>query len=153
MNLTTETVAKSLAAYLSPLFPDVTMYENPNQQGTHVPCMFLQQRSSTIKLQTGGYWLRTLKLDLTYLIGFNLPDMQQRYTKAAEVLDLAMETFPYTDGSGETATPLRAFDREASIDLDALHYKFELRARVSVPAEYEKMQELELNERIVDNGS
>ena len=57
---------------------------------------------------------------------YNLPDLQQRYLAMAEALDLSMEIFPYTDGSGEGSVLLRTYDRKWNIDLDALHYKFEL---------------------------
>ena len=44
MNLTVTTIAKSLADYLAPCFPSVAFYEDPNQQGSIPPCMFLQTR-------------------------------------------------------------------------------------------------------------
>lgn len=152
MNLTVDTVAQSLAAYLAPYFPGVTFYENPNQQGTQAPCFFLQTRYSTIKLQQGGRWLRTLGLDLTYLLDYNLPNMQQLYEMAAEQLDLVMETFPYTDGvSTDGPALLRTYDREWRIDLDALHYQFELRAFVSLPSEpVEKMETMTLTQEVPD---
>ena len=112
MTFTVSTIAKSLAGYLAPVLPGVAMYEDPNQQGSQPPCMFLQTRYNRLKLEMGGYWLRTLGLDLTYLLDYNLPDLQQRYQAAAEALDLVMETFPYSDGEAE-AEPvlLRTYDR------------------------------------------
>lgn len=157
MNLMVSTISKSLADYLAPIFPGVTMYEDPNQQGSQPPCMFLQTRYNRLKLEMGGYWLRTLGLDLTYLLGYNLPDLQRQYQAAAEALDLVMETFPYSDGSSEGQALLRTYDREWTVDLDAMHYKFELRERVTLPTpEAVKMQELELTEYMrqeADNGS
>ena len=44
MNFTVSTIAKSLADYLAPNFPGVTFYEDPNQQGSRSPMLFLQQR-------------------------------------------------------------------------------------------------------------
>lgn len=145
MTFTVSTIAKSLAGYLAPVLPGVAMYEDPNQQGSQPPCMFLQTRYNRLKLEMGGYWLRTLGLDLTYLLDYNLPDLQQRYQAAAEALDLVMETFPYSDGEAE-AEPvlLRTYDRSWKVDLDALHYKFELRERVTLPApSVPKMETLE----------
>lgn len=157
MNLTVSTLARSLADYLAPVLPGVAMYEDPNQQGSQPPCMFLQTRYNRLKLEMGGYWLRTLGLDLTYLLDYNLPDLQRQYQAAAEALDLVMETFPYSDGSGEGRALLRTYDREWTVDLDAMHYKFELRERVTLPTpEAVKMQELELTEYMrqeADNGS
>lgn len=147
MNLTVSTLARSLADYLAPVLPGVAMYEDPNQQGSQPPCMFLQTRYNRLKLEMGGYWLRTLGLDLTYLLDYNLPDLQRQYQAAAEALDLVMETFPYSDGSGEGRALLRTYDREWTVDLDAMHYKFELRERVTLPKpDVPKMQELELHQ-------
>lgn len=147
MNLIVSTLAHSLADYLAPVLHGVTMYEDPNQQGSQPPCMFLQTRYNRLKLEMGGYWLRTLGLDLTYLLDYNLPDLQRQYQAAAEALDRVMETFPYSDGSGEGKELLRTYDREWTVDLDAMHYKFELRERVTLPKpDVPKMQELELHQ-------
>lgn len=148
MTFTVSTIAKSLADYLAPVMPGVAMYEDPNQQGSQPPCMFLQTRYNRLRLETGGYWLRTLGLDLTYLLDYNLPDLQQRYQAAAEALDLVMETFPYSDGSSTGQALLRAYDRSWTVDLDALHYKFELRERVNIPEAAVKMQTMDLNEEV-----
>ena len=148
MTFTVSTIAKSLADYLAPVLHGVTMYEDPNQQGNQPPCMFLQTRYNRLRLETGGYWLRTLGLDLTYLLDYNLPDLQQRYQAAAEALDCVMETFPYSDDSGEGQALLRTYDREWTVDLDAMHYKFELRERVNIPEAAVKMQTMDLNEEV-----
>lgn len=152
MNLTVSTVAQSLAAYLATYFPGVTFYENPNQQGTQAPCFFLQIRYSNINLAQGGRWLRVLGLDLVYLQDYNLPNLQQLYEAAAEQLDLVMETFPYADGvSTDGPALLRTYDREWRIDLDALHYQFELRNFVSLPPEpVEKMETMTLTQEVPD---
>lgn len=155
MNFTVSTVAKSLAAYLASYFPGVTFYENPNQQGTQAPCFFLQIRYSNIKLHQGGRWLRVLGLDLTYLQDYNLPNMQQLYEMAAEQLDLVMETFPYTyaDESGSETATLRTYDREWRIDLDALHYQFELRNFVSLPVDFVPMETMDYTPEVVTDGN
>ncbi len=146
MTFTVETVAKSLAGYLAPVLPGTTFYEDPNQQGSQTPCAFLQQRYSNIRTQTGGRWLRIIGLDLTYLEDYNLPDLQRRYQRAAEALDLVMDTFPYSDGSA--ATLLRSYDRQWRVDLDALHYSFELRLLVEQPEGGTPMEHMKLNEVI-----
>lgn len=147
MNFTISTVAKSLADYLAPAFPGVAFYQDPNQQGTAAPCFFLQQTEETLTKETGGYYLRTIGLDLTYLERYNLPNLQQLYQAAAETLDLMLDTFPYTDGE-ETAL-VRAYDRNWRIDLDAMHYEFEIRERVRIPEDWPKMQTIQdLNEEV-----
>ena len=144
MNFTISTIAKSLADYLTPLFPGVTFYEDPNQQDSKPPMMFLQQRYAHIEpRRNNGYYLRRIGLDLTYLLDYNLPNMQ-----AAERLDLLMETFPYSDGTDTTL--LRTYDREWRIDLDALHYKFELQVFVEIQETAVKMQTMDYNEEVVN---
>ena len=152
MNFTLETVARSLADYLAETLPGCTWYEDPNQQDSQMPCAFLQQRYANTVLQTGGRWLRTIGLDLTYLEDYNLPDLQRRYQSAAEALDLVMETFPYQDGAGNT-TLLRTYDREWRVDLDAMHYKFELKVLVSLPEQDPKMRQLDQELEVLSDES
>ena len=54
-----------------------------------------------------------------------------------------MDFFPYRekDDGGETVW-IRAHDRQWRIDLDALHYQFELRERVFIPKDDVKMQNM-----------
>lgn len=149
MNFTISTIAKSLADYLTPSFPGVTFYEDPNQQDSKPPMMFLQQRYAHIEpRRNNGYYLRRIGLDLTYLLDYNLPNMQQLYQQAAERLDLLMETFPYLDGTDTTL--LRTYDREWRIDLDVLHYKFELQVFVEIQETAMKMQTMDYNEEVVN---
>ncbi len=143
MNLTVTTIAKSLAGYLAPHFPGVTFYEDPNQQGSQQPMMFLQTRTNRLLLETGGFWRRILGVDLVYLLEYNLPDLQRRYQAAGETLDLLMESFPYSDGTTEGTVLLRTHDREWNIDLDELHYRFEVRERVALPQEHVKMETMD----------
>lgn len=152
MTYTISTIAQSLATYLAQYFPDVTFYEDPNQQGTDCPCMFLQQRYSYITRETGLNWyLRKVGLDLTYLIDYNLPNMQKLYLSAAETLDSALDNFPYTDGTTNEPELVRTYDREWRVDLDALHYKFEVRERVYIPVEENKMRTMDYDE-VIKNG-
>lgn len=149
MNFTIQTIAKSLADYLTPSFPGVTFYEDPNQQDSKPPMMFLQQRYAHIEpRRNNGYYLRRIGLDLTYLLDYNLPNMQQLYQQAAERLDLLMETFPYSDETDTTL--LRTYDREWRIDLDALHYKFELQVFVEIQETAVKMQTMDYDEEVVN---
>ena len=150
MIFTVSQIGQSLAAYLAPSFPGVTFFEDPNQQGSDTPCMFLQQRYAYTKLRQAGRWLRQIGLDLTYLVDYNLPNMQQLYQEAAEQLDLLMETFPYTDGTTEGTTLLRTYDREWRIDLDAMHYKFELQVWVEMPEDFNPMETMDYNPEVTN---
>lgn len=150
MNFTVNTISKSLATYLKPLLPNITFLQNPTQQNEdNLPSMFLQQRYSNIELQTGGCYYRKIGLDLTYLENYNLVNLQELYQQTAEVLDLNMEYFPYSDGESTEKTLIRTHDREWRIDLDALHYKFEIQERVIIPTKEVKMQTIQnLNEEV-----
>ena len=129
MTFSVSNIASSLAKYLTDLMPGVTFYEDPRQQKTKCPCEFLQLISSEILLRRQKYLLRTLRFDLTHLEDYNLPDLQKRYEAVQEILDLNMELFPISDG--EDSALMRTYNRIAQIDLDALHYKFELRVWLS----------------------
>ena len=142
MTFTISAVSKSLADYLAPYFSGVTFYEDPNQQDSRPPMLFLQQRYAYIQpRRQSGYFLRRIGLELTYLLDYNLPNLQQLYQQAAESLDLVMETFPYSHGK-ETAL-LQTYDREWRVDLDAMHYKFELQVWVSLPKDEIPMQSIQ----------
>lgn len=152
MNFTISTVAKSLAAYLEPYFPDVTLLQNPTQQNANPPCMFLQQRYSFIKVKTAGRFLRQIGLDLVYRERYNLPNLQELYQAAAEQLDLLMETFPYSDGTTEGTALLRTYEREWRIDQDAMHYKFELQVWVEQPETITPMKTMDYQEAVTDGS-
>lgn len=148
MTFATANLAASLAAYLAPYFPGVTFYPGPNQQGTEPPCMFLQQRYSYPDLQQDGRRRLRIGLDLAYLLDYNLPNMQLQYQEAVDTLNVVMETFPYSDGT-DTAL-LRTYDKESRIDLDALHYKFEVRVWVSLPETPVMMQTMDYTEDVTN---
>ena len=63
-----------------------------------------------------------------------------------------METFPYSDETTEGTVLLRTYDREWNIDLDELHYRFELRERVKIPGPFHPMKTMDYHEE-VENGS
>ena len=149
MTFSTTTLSASLADYLASVLPGVQMLQDPAQQGLTTPCMFLQTRYSYTerKRSARDYYLRRIGFDLTYLEDYNLPNLQQRYEAAAEALDPVMETIEYSDGTESTL--LRTYEREYNIDLDALHYKFELHVWVRIPHDEVKMQTMDYNEEVI----
>ena len=155
MNFTITTLGESLADYLAPVLPDVQYNEDPAQQGVDCPCFFLQQRYAYTdrRRSTRGMFLQRIGLDLTYLEDYNLPDLQRRYLAAAEALDLEMGTIPYSDGETVGTVQLHTYERSWNIDLDALHYKFELQEIVIEPPAAEvKMQAIaEYNAEVIPN--
>ncbi len=148
MTYANSNLAASLAAYLAPYFPGVTFYPGPNQQGTLPPCMLLQERYSYPELQQDGRRRIRVGLDLTYLEDYNLPNMQQLYQSAVDTLNVVMETFTYSDGTDMTL--LRTYDKESRIDLDAMHYKFEVRVWVSLPETPVYMQTMDYSEDVLN---
>jgi hypothetical protein len=79
--------------------------------------------------------------------------MQQLYQTAAEALDEVMETFPYTDGTTEGTALLRTYNREWRIDLDAMHYKFELQVWVESQQTGTPMESMSYQEDVTDGNS
>nr|DAM72203.1 MAG TPA: hypothetical protein [Caudoviricetes sp.] len=152
MNFTVSTVAKSLASYLAPHFQGVTFFESPNQQGSTPPCMFLQQRYAYIEHRLSGRYLRRIGLDLTYLVDYNLPNMQELYQQAAETLDILLDTFPYSDDTASEPTLIRTYNREWRIDLDAMHYKFELQTWVYLPEDFNPIQTMDYHQEVRDEA-
>lgn len=130
MIFTIQAISSSLADYLAPELPGVTFYDNPNQQGTKPPAVFLRRTNARIAKKMGDRFLRTLGLDLVYLEEFNQVGIEDRYTAAADVLDQMLETFPYIEKGGETAL-LRTCERKWDIIDSVLHYKFDLKIWVS----------------------
>jgi hypothetical protein len=147
MKYTIGTLGQSLADYLAPSFPGVTFFEDPNQQGTTTPAMFLQARYTRTEPAIGGRIFRTIGMDLVYLEDYNLPDLQSRYQLAEEKLSTMMLTFPYSNG-GET-TLLRTYNLEGTVDLDAMHCKFELRLYLTPEEDEVLMQSMSLTIKVV----
>lgn len=131
MTLTMPALARSLADHLAPELPDVTFYDDPNQQGTELPAMFLRRTNARIVKKMGGRFLRRLGLDLVYLEKLDQVDMDSRCSAAADVLDQMMETFPYVSGEGGEPALLRTYERRWDIIDQVLHYKFDLQLWVS----------------------
>lgn len=131
MTITMQALSGSLAAWLAPELPGVAFYDNPNQQGTRPPALFLQRTNARIAKKMGNRFLRTLGLDLVYLEDFNQVGMADRYTAAADILDEVLDTFPYTSGEGGERVLLRTYERRWDIIDSVLHYKFDLKLWVS----------------------
>ena len=81
MKFTMRGLTRSLAGCLAPHLPNAAFYDNPNQQGTKLPAMFLQRTRAKITMKMGGRFLRRLGLDLVYLVDYNQVDMDDQYTR------------------------------------------------------------------------
>ena len=146
MIFTMPALSRSLADYLSPELPGASFYADPNQQGTRSPALFLRQTFAKISPQPGGLLLRRLGLDLVYLDRFYTVREESRLQAAADVMDQMLETFPYSAEKEGAAVRLRTYDRRWDIADSALHYKFELRLRLTRVEDAALMQSIqELN--------
>lgn len=127
MIFTMQALSRSLADYLAPALPGMTFYDNPNQQGTKMPAMFLERTKARITKKIGSRFLRQLGVDLVCLVDYNQVDMEDQYTRTADALDERLETFPYSDGECGESALLRTYERNWYIRDDMLHYKFDLK--------------------------
>ena len=148
MNFTMTGLEQSLADYLSPQLPGTSIYADPNQQGTKPPALFLRPIYAKIAPQISGMVLRKLGLDLVYLVQPNGLNIDSTLRETADVMDLCLETFPYAANS-ENPVHLRTYDRHWDIIDSALHYRFQLRLRLSKAEDFalmESIQELNMEE-------
>ena len=146
MIFTMPALARSLADYLAPQLPGASFYADPNQQGTKSPALFLRQTFAKISSQPGGLFLRKLGLDLVYLDRFYTVREETRLQAAADVMDQMLEVFPYSAEKGGPVDFIRTYDRHWEITDSTLHYKFELRLRLTRAEDTALMQSIqELN--------
>lgn len=143
MIFTMPALSRSLADYLAPELPEAAFYADPNQQGTRQPALFLRQTFAKIAPQPGGMVLRKLGLDLVYLVRFFSVDEESRLQTAADVMDQTLEVFPYSAEEGGKTVSLRAYDRHWEITDSTLHYKFELRLRMTRAEDAVLMQSIQ----------
>lgn len=136
-------VLDSLAGVLLAQYPDYPVYTDANQQGTKVPCFFIFLMPSTIDRQIGNRYFRDLGIDIVFLQEPNVEDGNTEIHQVQEFLDYALQDFTYSDGT-ETAA-LHAYECEATVEDQELHYKFHIRQRVSKPIQVVLMQEMEAN--------
>lgn len=128
--VSTETIIHALADFLKTRFPDSTIYSNPNQQNTKLPAWFINFVPDTgIKKEIGNRYVRTFHMDLAYLEEYNLPDLYDRYIRAAEIVDEHLEWFEIKHE--DQAVLLKTHDRKWKVDLSSLHYRFKIKVHVS----------------------
>ena len=139
-----QNVINSLVALLTKQYPDYPVYDSPNQQGTKFPCFFIFFMPSTTEEHAGNRYYRDLGVDIVFVQQGNIQDGNRGMLSVAEYLDGALDCFPYTDGSGDTAL-IHTFERNWKTEDQVLHYQFHIRQRVAVPGESDYMREMEEN--------
>lgn len=127
MMFTLTQLVDSIGGVLRESYPDISVYSNPNQQGTDVPCFFVFFMPTEMENRVGRRSLRNVGIDVVYLVERNDPDAYDQLVSVADRLDLELEFISYRDGK------LRTYDREWKIDEDELHYQFTVKAVVSYP--------------------
>lgn len=143
MKMTLSALARALADHLAPALPEVQFLQDPSQQGTKPPAMFLQCRKAGLSAQTGGRCLRRLDMELVYLEDYNRVDMERCYLAAADVLDETLETFPFRDVLETAPVRLRTYQRSWDITGDVLRYQFQLQLHLSRQEDAVLMQSLQ----------
>lgn len=160
-------VQDAIAGMLKNIFPDdnieaggpLETYNNPAQQNIVTPCWFINfiPPNTITGALSQRYW-RNWTIDLVFMSQFNEPNLFDQYYQRIEVLDEQMEyiQYPYTYRESEEAEPedrvvlLRALEREWSVDLSMLHYRFALKLWTSkIKDDSIKMMKIEeLNEYV-----
>ncbi|MFR3729171.1 DUF6838 family protein [Lacrimispora sp.] len=115
----------SIGGALKESYPDISVYSNPNQQGTDIPCFFIFFMPTETENRMGRRYMRNIGIDVVYLVEKNDPDAHDQLVAVADQLDFALEFISYGNGK------LRTFDREWKIDDGELHYQFTIKATVS----------------------
>ena len=118
-------------------YPDISVYSNPNQQGTDIPCFFIFFMPTETENRMGRRYMRNIGIDVVYLVEKNDPDAHDQLVAAADQLDFALEFISYGNGK------LRTFDREWKIDDGELHYQFTIKATVSYPDDTPSIESME----------
>ena len=144
MTFTIDHVMNSLAGVLKAQYPDCPVYTSPNQQGTHFPCFFIFLMPSTVTAEVDERFYRDLGIDIIFVQERNVVNGNAEIQSIQDYLDYSLETFPYTDGSGDIV-PLHTYERQASVEDQEMHYQFHIRQRVSIPRTVNPMQEMEEN--------
>lgn len=129
VNYTILGVIQSIAYYLKEQFPDVNVYNNPTQQLVNLPCWFINlvPYSGTVKELSNRY-VRTFNFDLVYREQYNESNLYDNYLNVADKIDEMLFINYKADGENY---PIRTYDRNITVGLDALHYKFRIMVRVS----------------------
>lgn len=125
MKFTLTQLLDSIGGALKESYPDISVYSNPNQQGTDVPCFFIFFMPTETENRVGRRCMRNIGIDVVYLVERNDPDAHDQLVSVADQLDYALEFIPYEGGK------LRTYDREWKIDDGELHYQFIVKAIVS----------------------
>jgi hypothetical protein len=128
----TPTIHKSLAQLVLSLTPNACVYDNPNQQGTHLPAWFIVHREPVdIKEDLHGRWWLNYHIDLFYMLDFNGPHLFDDYAAIADQLGEISEYLPIY---GYENVVTHTYERSWGMYMDALKFSMNLKFRVTKDA-------------------
>lgn len=128
----TPTIHKSLAQLVLSITPDACVYDNPNQQGTHLPAWFIVHREPVdIKEDLHGRWWLNYHIDLFYMLDFNGPHLFDDYAAIADQLGEISEYLPIY---GYENVVTHTYERSWGMYMDALKFSMNLKFRVTKDA-------------------
>jgi hypothetical protein len=141
IEIDTQLIHKSIALLLKSINSNAYIYDNPNQQATKLPAWFITHREPVkIEREIGRAWL-IYSIDLFYMLEYNTPRLFDDYASVADSLNTSLIYLPIF---GQENVKTQVYDREWSLQLDALKYSFTLRFRVKQNTILdEKMQVIE----------
>ena len=127
MIVDTALVHRSLATVCAAIAPGSYIYDNPNQQGTKLPCWFIVHREpvSIDRENQRRAWL-IYSIDLYYMLELNTPRLFDSYSTVADALDSALTYLPVY---GTTDTLIHVYDRSWELAMNCLKYSLTLRIR------------------------
>lgn len=127
MEISTALVHRSLAAVCAATTPDAHIYDNPNQQGTKLPCWFIVHREpvSIIRENQRRAWL-VYAVDLYHMRELNTPRLFDEYSAVGDALDSVLTYLPVY---GTTDTLLHVYERSWELAMNCLKYSLTLRVR------------------------
>ncbi len=143
MTFTIPKLIDSIAGQIAALYPDADIYDSPTFD-TDYPCFYVFVFNPSISDGVDGRDMRKIGIDIVYVRQRNESAQNKDLNEVSEALDEAFDTITYVDGE-ETAT-LHTHERNTTTEDQELHYKFEIRQRVSKPIEHTYMAELEDND-------
>lgn len=141
VEISTELVHKSLATVAASTVPNSYVYDNPNQQGTHLPAWFIVHREP-VRIERENQrraWL-IFGIDLYYMVELNTPRVFDEYARVGDALDVAL-TYLQIYGTNRL---VHVFERSWELAMNCLKYSLTLRLRCSPDIiEPPKMQVIE----------
>ena len=126
VEISTEIVHKSLAAVAASIVPNSYVYDNPNQQGTHLPAWFIVHREP-VRIERENQrraWI-IFGIDLYYMIELNTPRVFDEYARVGDALDCAL-TYLRIYGTDKL---VHVFERSWELAMNCLKYSLTLRIR------------------------